>query len=275
MDWARAKNLSITAFIILNILIGFLNYLDSRRYILGADSIAAITSVLETREIKIDRNFEFISNEPLRQISFESQNINRNFLVGVLMQNNTNMSVQEDEEFTRFFNEAEEVVFGGQTNVRYRNISNFDLYFSSLQEARIFAADMIVRLGDIGRYFVLDRSYSYDDTMVLMYRDMYRNNTIYSNALIFVFREGRIETIDFNYDRVIGFSGNPREIRRADEVMLTFARHVESDVVVREMDIVYKNINNIGTPHYRIIYERDGQFSSVLINAYTNIITNG
>ena len=272
MNWSRAKNLSLMAFVLLNLVLALLNYLDSRRYILAPEHIANITTVLEQHQVSLDKNFTFIDHRPMRQLSFEPYPLNQNWLVGILMRNNTNISVLEEDERTVFSTETERVSFYGG-RVVYENISHPEPHIQSLQEARIFAASLVVALGDMGRYFVLDRSISTGETLELSYREIFRNETLESNFINFTFEGGRLIEISFNYDRVTGFIGNARETRRADEVMLTFARVSEAGTQVLEMDRVYLNINSVGTPHYRIFYTHEGTQGMRLINAYTNTLT--
>ena len=274
MDWSRAKNLSIAVFFLLNVVLLFLNYLDSRQYILSNSNINAITTVLDRNNITLHDDFTFAQHQPRRQISFNQINISQNFLANVFMINNTNIGISlEEEGGTLFFNEYEEVMFT-QDYVLYRNIRNTSIHVNNYQEARIYAAGILSLLGDMGRYMVLDRSITDGDTFVLEYRMAYRNSIIYSNFIIFTFRGGIIETIQFNYNTVNGFMGNPREIRQADEIMLAFMREIPgADTEVLHMDIVYKNIGSVGIPHYRIRYRNAYSEATMLINAYTNIVT--
>lgn len=275
MNWSRAKNLSIFLFVILNVALLFLNYLDRRQYVLSPVSIQAITTVLDRHHISLASDFTFVDHVPLRQVGFDPFHISQNFLANVLMIDHTNLSIETLETGeTRFFNAYEEVVFL-DGYARYRNLGNDSLQIHAYQDARLFAANVLSALGDVGRYFVLDRSFSWDNGFQLEYRQLYRNTIIYSNFISFTFLNDTLDTIRFDYQRVNGFIGNARELRSGDEVLLTFMRATHGEVHLLEMDLVYKNISLVGAPHYRILYRQEnGHYYTLLINAFTNVVSH-
>ena len=271
MDWSRAKNISIFAFLLLNSVLMFLLYLDSRQYVLGADNQRAITQVLANNGIALGNNFEFLRNDPRQPIALADASISQNNLAAHFMVNNSNISITPLYGGVTFHNDYEEVTFN-EGRAHYRNIANKDLYLPTLNDKRRYATYVITSLGDAGRYFVLDTTQQTHNGFILAYREAYRNNIVYSNFIIFTFEDSNIAYIDFSLTPAYGFAGGQVDIRPVDEVLLTFMRNVSHDTIVQSMDMVYNANGLTAVPYYRITYTTQGATKTMLINAVTNTV---
>ena len=270
MNWSKAKNIAITAFLILNGLLMLLLYLDGRQYVLAADSQRAITTVLNNNNIILDPGFRFIRHDPTRRLALSENSFNRNALANLLMVNNSDIYMTVGDGYTKFHNAMEEVRFYDYGLVRYTNLGHSYLSLETENEKRMFSTGIMNNIGEEVRYFVLDTSRPTPDGLVLSYRQVYRNKLIYSNFLIFTFKDGNIYTIDFSLNPVSGFFGNPREMRPSDEILLTFMRNTTDAATIKSMDIVHKAQGQISTPYYRITYMQHNLLRTMLINGYTN-----
>jgi len=273
MNWSKAKNINIVTFLVLNILLLTVGYLNSRQYILDADSQMAITVVLERNNIFLDDAFAFARHEPKRQISLTDNGHNQNAITNILMRNNRNLSFSTVGDTVIFRNEYEQISFS-ESRIIYQNLGNRDVVITNENEGRMFSATIIRNLGEMGRYFELDARRNIEGGFILEYRESHRNNIIFSNYIIFTFKDDTIYRIDINHKTVGGFVGNPRNIRPPDEILLTFMRQTAGDtpVVVLDMDVVFQNSGGMGIPFYRIYYQIEEEVRIILINAYTNTL---
>ena len=275
MNWSKAKNIAIIAFLLLNILLVGLLRLDARQYALAAQSQQAITAVLAKNNITLAQNFDFVRHDPIRRLALFENNFNRNALANLLMIYKNDILMTIESDYTKFHNELEEVRFYNDGIVRYTNLGNVYRELQTKSEMRMFATNLMRSLGEDMRSFVLDTSHEKNDnTLVLEYRQMYRGNIVYSNFLIFTFKNGNISTIDFSFSPVDGFLGSVREMRPSDEILLTFMRNIEGYAIIKEMDIVHKAWGQTATPYYRITYMQHDQLNTMLINGYTNSLGN-
>ena len=250
----------------------FLIYIDSRNFVLAADSRNAILTVLENHNVFVEDGFSFTRHDPLRRMNLTTNNLTNSTIVNLFMQNSTALYVQETPEGGMFSTEFEQVVFYNGA-VTYTNLG-LDISFSNEMEKRLFATNIIRSLGEAGRYFSLDKIETNNgEILSLSYRQLYRNNRIYSNYIIFIFYQNNLQTIQFNFNPVVGFFGEARTLRPADEILLTFLRNIDRQgiyptVVIESMDIVYVATNLIASPYYRINFWLRGERTSKLINAY-------
>lgn len=292
MDWVKAKNISIVAFVILNIMLILLRYVDSRRYVLSPENQRAIISVLSNNNITLSDSFRFPRYYPERQMSLSNINFNQNNMTNIFMINNENIRIISDYYGITFQNNYERVTFRGNSII-YENMGNTQLNIENENDARLFAVGIIRSLGEMGRSFMLDEKIVKDDIIILQYRQIYRNNILFSNYMIFTFENNNIKKIEFSYSSFNGFIGPAMELSSADEVLITFMRQIrrtyysQKSVQVQGMDLVYKAIespslnntnstNLIAVPFYRIHYtineEKNQRTRVVLINAYSNTL---
>ena len=268
MNWARAKTISIIMFIFLNGVLLFMNYLNSRQYVLAPHNINAVTAVLNRNNITLAPDFNFIRSNPQRQINLDNNNLRSNSLANVFFINNTNISI-EHNDYT-IFNTGQEKIIFGQNTAFYRNLANMDYYFENETYARLFSTGILLSLGEIGRDFSLQKITQEGNTLVLDYRQVYRNFVIYNNFMIFTFTNNNIYSIDFSYRPVLGFTGFSREIRPVDEALLAFMRRAdtEASIIIESINLVYYAEDLLAMPYYRIVYHQESR-GVVLINAYT------
>ena len=288
-DWAKAKNISILAFVLLNVMLMLLRYVDSRRYMLSMESQRAIITVLNNNNITLGDEFRFPRYYPERQMSLSHINFNQNNMINIFMIDNQNIRIESDYNRSVFQNNYESVTFKGN-RIIYENIGNTQLNIENENDARIFSVNTIRSLGEMGRSFVLDKKIVENDSIVLQYRQIYRNNILFSNYMIFMFENNNIRKIEFSYNRFHGFIGNARELSSADEILVTFMRQVrrthceQTPIQVQKMDLVHKKIEPstsnkdslVAVPFYRIHYtvngEKNQKIQVILVNAYYNTL---
>ncbi|MCL1936432.1 MAG: hypothetical protein FWF57_08700 [Defluviitaleaceae bacterium] len=271
MNWSKAKTICIISFLILNIILFVLISLESRQYTLSSNDIRIISSVLNENDISLSENFRFLNHRPLRRILLTINNLNQNFIVNLLMINNTNISANFSDNINIFETESERVTFFND-RIKYENLTNNDLYFGNETEKRIFGANVLRSLNDNARNFVLDDINNSEDKTILTYRQMYQNKIIYTNFISFTFENNNIRNIEINMNPVQGFWENRREIRPSNEILLTAMRNITAPAIIENMDIVYVENNMMATPHHRIVYTKDRDTNIILINSYTNIL---
>lgn len=271
MNWGKAKNISILVFLMLNIGLMTLIHIDNRRFVLASDNQAAIVQVLADNGVYLSDNFSFVRHSPLRRMNLAENNLSNRALVSLFMRNNTGLYVENTPYGDIFSTNVERVSFYNGS-VKYENIY-LDISFLNETEMRSFSNSIIRGLGDSGRYFSFDNIKTHDDTTILSYRQIYRNNIIYSNYIIFTFVNNNLQTIHFNLNPVTGFFGENRSLRSSDEILLTFMRKLDREpgqtITIDSMDIVYRATDLIASPYYRIIFNCN---QTMLINAYTGLM---
>lgn len=266
MNWSKAKNICIVTFLLLNIVLMLLLYLDGRQYIITAESKQAITTVLNNNQITFNEDFSFTRHDPKRRLSLISYTLNQNMLANLFLINSTNIIITPHEYGTTFHTENEKIRFY-PTRAFYKNIS-IPLYLPTENYKRLFATNTIISLGEIGRYFAFHSSTSEYNRHILDYRQTYRNNIIYSNYIVFTFYDNNISTINFSFTPVEGFIGSHIQIRPPNEALLAFMRKATSPIVIDNVDIVYIAQGLIAVPFYRIKYTQNNIVNTMLLDAY-------
>lgn len=287
MNWVKAKNITIIAFILLNIILILLRYIDNRRYILSSSQQAAVITILNNNNITLLDNFVFPRHYPKGQISLISIPFNQNNMVNIFMRDNKDTTLRVEDNLRIYENYNERVTFEG-SKIIYENLGNTELYIADENDANVFSSQLIRNLGQMGSDFTLDRTLVTESEIILEYRQNYRNHILFSNYIIFTFENSTIKTIEFSYYDTDGFTGNTREVSSADEVLITFMREVrllhqcEEEVHIEKIDLVYKQTESnlhkttsVAVPYYRIYYYINGDLNVnpniMLINAYNNM----
>lgn len=288
MDFEKAKNISIIAFIILNIALGFLRYMDTRRYILSSEHQWAITKVLNNNNITLSDKFTFPRHNPKKQISLNSTTLNKNVLTNIFMEDTQGIRIMSENNVTIFETNYEKIYFKG-SRIRYKNKANTNIVILSQDDAIEYSQQIIKSMGELGKDFVLDRIKLEQDKIILEYRQYYKNYILFTNYIIFIFEDNTIRKIDLHYNSINNFTGNPREIALSNEALMAFLREIRQIhkyelIIIESMDIVYKqqhygmdyNTDPIALPFYRINYnmntKEDSKKEVKFINAYTNIV---
>jgi regulatory protein YycI of two-component signal transduction system YycFG len=282
MEWERAKNYIIIAFILLNCGLAGLLFSEDRRYTLGSDRITSIQAVLSENKI----NFSYTNLPrrfaPMRHLDISGLYYDVPALLEIFFEDEIFFEIETDEGYFIFETENTKleisngfISFDNSANLRENRIEDF-----SRAEAIKISEDFIAKhFSD----FVRDIVFESDDGVRIRYIQEYRGQLIYSNLIEFFVLPQGIAWIEMEFGRVIGYSAEPRMIFAPDEILLTFMQRVrhramENPIFITHMDIVYKQeyaSDQAGTiypavPFYRIFIR--GEDFPFLINAYTNVL---
>ena len=296
MEWERAKNYILVFFVLLNLGLGFLWFMEYDRYTMSAEQERIIRSIL-------GRNNISMYTRPMRRSPPMSPlNVSGFYYdVDVLLEIFFNNPVQITRTDDRY--EYEEDHGGGSPNslvisngfIFYDNTSPYGFRYSGrvlfLGNAAI-TTNIATTLTDafIENYFpdFVQDSVFYTSGEVpgvrVIYRQQYRGRLIHSNFIEFLVTNQGIRQIEMQFGQILGHGGTSRLIFAPDEVLLTFVQRIhhlaqEEPIVITHMDLVYfteyfgsvqQGTINSAEPFYRIFIQ--GSDRPFLINAYTNVI---
>jgi len=285
MEWERAKTYILIFFVVLNIGLGFLIFMENRRYTVGTEQERQIRTVLNNNNIsmytQLMRRFP-----PMRPLNVTGFYYDTDTLVEILFDN------PQDVE--------RRVEFGRQT-FRYGNssmtISNGFIFFENpdgFRQEMVFAQNSEIThahaslLTDefIRSYFedfVQDSHFEVRGGIRIIYRQMYRGQLVHSNFIEFLVTPIGIEHIEMQFGQILGHADTPLMIFSPDEALITFVQRVshmtqEAPMTIVHMDLVYfqEYISDQpsvyhAVPFYRI-FTRCSDDRPYLINAFTNVI---
>ncbi|MCL2355747.1 MAG: hypothetical protein FWC70_01145 [Defluviitaleaceae bacterium] len=286
MEWERAKNFILTAFILLNLGLAFLLHLENRRFALTGDRVSTINEVLANNNIhlytSLIRRFP-----PMPHLDISGHYYDIDLLLEIFF---------GDADFFRRETETGHYIFeteGGAFG-RLEILNGFVTFDKrdALGEnslAEISRADAIgVSDEFIAEWFpdfVHDHIFDDFGGVRIIYRQEYRGRLIHSNYIDFFVTSRGVEWIEMQFGQIIGHSTGSRMIFAPDEVLLTFMQRVQhraadTPYFISHIDIVYlqeyvsdeRGSVYPAVPFYRIfVLDNDLEF---LINAYTNTIIN-
>jgi hypothetical protein len=266
MEWERAKNYLIIAFILLNLGLGALIFREDSRFTLTSDRIGSIHAVLSDNNINFSYTTPMRRFAPMRHLDISGFYYDISELIQIFFENEQITFTEEGERHYIIESESGAVL----------EISNG---FISFDKRAYLSESAEASISD----FVQDIVFEDSGGVHIIYLQEYRGQLIDSNFIEFFITADGISWIDMQYGRVIGHSAEPRMIFAPDEILLTFMQRVRHEaalnpIFISNIDIVYKQeyaSDRIGAvypavPFYRIFVRgRDFPF---YINAYTNII---
>lgn len=284
MEWERAKNIILIAFIILNAGLATMLLFEDRRYTLSQERISNIHSVLSENNINmyalpprrfapmrhLDISGFYYDIPALLEIFFDEPPEQADTVEGHYVFTSENARLEIINGFISFDNSR---------NLSENNIETIS-HAAAIEVAEAFIAE---HFADFRRDTVFD-AFGGEGVWVV-FRQEYRGQLIHSNRIEFLVTAAGIEWVDMQFGRVIGYSAEPRMIFAPDEVLLTFMqrmRHeaMETPIFITNIDMVYlqeyagTGVGSVypAVPVYRIfILGHDLEF---LINAYTNVSIN-
>jgi len=292
MEWERAKNYILIFFLLLNLGLGLLLYVESRRYTLTGEQEHRIHSVLAQNNISMyifpPRRFP-----PMRTLSVTGFYYDTDALLQVLFENP--YYVERSQAFGGyvFQNGSSRMIISngfiffedpdGFRRNRVPGINPLAPESTPLTHAcASVLTDAFVRSYFPG--FVHDRFFFVDDGygIRIIYHQEYRQQLVHSNFIEFLVTSTGIVQIEMQFGEIQGFVGEQRMIFSPDEALLRFAqrvRHItqEEPISIRRMDLVYfqeyvSDQNSVynAVPFYRIFTCRGDR--PFLVNAFTNMI---
>ncbi|MCL2364157.1 MAG: hypothetical protein FWC71_05790 [Defluviitaleaceae bacterium] len=274
MEWEKAKNLILIFFILLNVVLAAFMLGERRRYTVTAEHEAVIRNVLAQHDITFDT--EMIRRfPPMRALLMSGYYYDEDALLGMFFPESQLPQRSEYDWGISFTHGASELAIA----------NGYVVYTNPHGMADTPAAFIRRHFPD----FVLDE---YDERFVhndedgewMIFRQVYRGFTVYSNYIQFHVTDAGIEEVIMIFGHIHGRDGPQRPIFAPDEALITFL-HVmhrfapEQPVTIWHMDIVYfTEFDNAGTeygsihhavPFYRI-FTREFEIP-FLINAYLNM----
>ena len=280
MEWEKAKSHILLFFLLLNLALGGLLFMESRRYTVTPEREQSIIEILNRNNITMDtrllRRFS-----PMRAMHVTGFYDDTDELVRIFF---GNASVQRDVDFRGYRvrrSPAELLISNGfisYVNPRGRG----ELAELTPTEARRLT-DAFVRTN--WPDFRLDDIYVGEDMLLLSYRKVYRGHMIHSSFIEFVVTDYGIVRVEMQFSQVLGWHGTGQPIVSPDEALLTFVQRMRahaqvSPIVITHMDLVYFQedgshspyVQHLAVPFYRVFIAGDGD--PFLINAFSNEMFN-
>lgn len=283
MEWERAKNIILIAFVLLNLGLAGLILMEQRRYTLTPDRISNINAILSDNNINLNttpmRRFAPMRHLDISGFYYDVPAIVQIFFDGVAV---TQLETEEGHYIFETENDAHGRLEISNGFIFFDNSRNFgeNTMGEISHGSAIEIADEFIRQHFPN--FVRDIVFNeYGGGVRIIYLQEYRGQMIHSNFIEFLVTSQGIAWVDMQFGRIIGHSAEPRRIFAPDEILLTFMQRMqymaaENPIFINHIDIVYyqKYASDQhgqvypAVPFYRIfIDENDFPF---LINAYTN-----
>lgn len=287
MEWERAKSYILLFFVLLNIALAALLFVERQRYSLSPERSDAIVAIMEQNNISMDarvmRRFPpmrtmyvggfYYDHDALKQVFFGDSNVMRLHTTrGYLLTNNDDHGeLVISHGFVSYDNPYGH---GGQE----RWISPFALTCAQIR------ADMFI--SNNWPNFELDTTVNMGEWIRFSYRQVYRGYMIHSNFIEIIVTERGIVQVEMQFGEVLEIVRDRQQIAAPDEVLLTFVQRVRGHalvdpIVVTEMDLVFfqedgstsHDASYRAVPFYRIFIE-GGDGDPFLINAFSNEVIN-
>ena len=288
MEWERAKNYMLVFFVLLNICLGLLLFLENRRYTMTNEQSRLIRTVLDQNNISL-YTIPMRRFPPMRPLNIKGFYYNEEDLLDILFDN--------PEDVERFDGD-------GRILFRYENvsmsISNGFIHYIVPVGFSQNSREEFVGLGlapdeisfDYAEAltnefidahfptFVQDDYFRASRGIRITYRQMYRGRFVHSNFIQFLVTPNGIQEIEMRFGEIVGHAVTAEMIFSPDEVLLTFVqrvRHIslESPMTIVNMDLVYHQVYYSDQPNYyhAVPFYRifiNGSDRPFLINAFTN-----
>jgi len=283
----------------LNAGLGFLLFVEQRRYTMTPAQERTILAVLQQNHIIMDTRI-VRQSPPMRTLNVSGHYYNIGVLLDIFFDGN---AIQEESLHHQYLFRCEA---GGQLTISngfigYENLYGFRQWgqmgdigiegrisqsvATSLANSfvKVYFPDFHIDVV-FDDYDEHDGEYTHVGVRVI-YLQQYRGRPIHSNFIELLVTPVGITQIEMQFGRVYEHIGMSRMIFAPDEVLLTFAQRVnaldlneENLMVITHMDLVYLQENasdSIGSmypaePFYRIFIK--GHDVPFLINAFTNVL---
>jgi len=289
MEWERAKTFLMVFFIVLNIVLGALLFLENRRYVVSPERERAIITIMDRNNISFDAPF-IRRFPPMRAISVTGFYYNTQELADIFF-GNSHQATYSDIPNGIVLNygpgPAELVISHGfisYYNPYGHRDTAHELQSLDRQNAQIITDAFVSKHWPD---FELDDVFIAYDWLRLSYRQVYRGYVIHTNFIEIIVTDMGIELVDIQFGQVLEWYGQESPIAAPDEVLLTFVQHATNmpqllPITITHMDLVYFQEEAGSTnpyaryrvlPFYRIFIAGDTS-DPFLINAFTNQIIN-
>ena len=290
MEWERAKNYILIFFVMLNLGLAALWFMEYNRYTMTAEQERIIHAILGQNNISMYTR-PMRRSPPMRPLNVSAFYYNIDELLEMFF-DEPRLLVQEDGRYEFEENQSRLVISNGF--ISYENNSRYGFRNTALAIPRMMDGITRHSASAITEPFILNYfpdfqqdSIFYTDSGIpgvrVIYRQSYRGRIVHSNFIEFLVTDQGIRQVEMQFGRVLGHSGTTQMIFAADEVLLTFVQLVryraqEEPLVITHMDLVYfqeyfrsdqPGIVYSAEPFYRIFIQ--GNDRPFLINAYRNV----
>jgi len=291
MEWERAKNYILIFFVLLNICLGFLLFMENRRYTMTREHERLIRTVLNQNNISMYM-FPMSHSPPMRPLNVRGFDYDIDALLEILFQNPEEVAriiddgTKEFNDDTAFMSITNGFIFyraeGGFQQAEQEDFQAFSLEPGDItfEKARVLTDEFIhAHFPD----FRQDDRFAASRGMRIIYRQEYRGQLVHSNFIEFLITPVGILEIEMQFGEIIGHAITPEMLFSPDEVLLTFVQRVrqftlEEPMHIDRMDLVYfqeyfsdqRDNNYHAVPFYRIFIRYNNR--PFLINAFTNVI---
>jgi len=286
MEWNRAKDIVIVFLIMLNIMLGIIQFIGSERYTLSAEQERHIVEVLEANNISI--NTQIIRRfNPMRMLELSPGVIDSTKMREIFL-GAADAEVADEWGYIRRYEHGESNLIIFQNMVIFENGIFDEFREIDFASARRISDDFLASLGDMARGFTLDVGpYFNGNEIIIEYRQRHTDGVvIYNNYFLFAIDNHGIRRIEHSHNMPVGLSASANELFSTDEVLFSFLQAMRMESldrpkrVIEKMDIVYFMDSGdlelgIAYPYFRIYYreyEPDGGYVTRLrmVNAYLN-----
>jgi len=282
MEWERAKSYLLIFFVLLNIGLGGLLFMENRRYTMTGEQERLIRTIMNQNGIgmyTIMRRFP-----PMRHLDVSGFYYDEDAIIQILFDNPQAVLRHSNHQIFEYGNSRLTISNGF---ISYENPDGFRNGFgSTIDEINLAMARTLTDVF-INTYFAdfrLDTTFEEERGIRLTYHQEYRGQLVHSNFIAFFVTPIGIEQIEMQFGRIIGHSGDLRMLVSPDEALLTFVQRVrhftqETPMTIVHMDLVYfqEYLSDQeggvyhAIPFYRIFTACSGD-RPYLINAFFNVI---
>ena len=290
MEWERAKNYILIFFVLLNICLGFLLFMENRRYTMTGEQERLIRTVLNQNNISMYMT-PMRRSPPMRPLNVRGFYYDIDALLEILFDTPEEVE-RTSHDGTELFRDSTASMSISNGFIHYRAEDGFnqnsreDFQALSLEPVEITFEKANVLTDEFIRAhfpdFRQDDYFAASRGMRIIYRQVYRGQLVHSNFIEFLITPVGILEIEMRFGEIRGHAVTPVMLFSPDEVLLTFVQRVshitrEEPMHIDRMELVYfqeyfsdqPNYYN-AVPFYRIFIRYENR--PFLINAVTNVI---
>ncbi len=272
MNWFKAKNLILISLVVLNILLMALIVVTNDKYVLSSQQVENMYQVLSSKYnigiyAELPKKFE-----PMKEIEVINDGQNTSdYLYKTFLGEDKDVKIIEEED---------KLIYKNEKMMLMTQSGDFVLEISDgLEEKR----DAILKdFQSVSGDFFLYTKYTIDNTTYYDYRQKYKDQTIYTNYLIFEERDEKVVRIEGYFARPTGFIGDVRDIVSVDMALFQFANFYPKEegqqLFIDSIDLVYNQEQVVNEPDVALkatpcyLIKVRGNLVPVKIDAYTNTV---
>jgi len=290
MEWERAKNYILIFFVLLNICLGSLLFIENRRYTMTGEQERLIRTVLNQNNISMYM-FPMRRAQPMRPLNVSGFHYNEDALLQILFEAPEDVERQTPDG-AALFRDGTASMSISNGFIHYRAEGGFSQdgreYFQALalepgeitfEKAQVLTDEFIrAHFPD----FRQDDFFAASRGMRIIYRQVYRGQLVHSNFIEFLITPVGILEIEMRFGEIRGHAITPVMLFSPDEVLLTFVQRMShrpmlEPLHIERMELVYfqeyfsdQPNDYHAVPFYRIFIRYENR--PFLINATTNVI---